>query len=157
MVLTGTDAQTERPCRAPYHSDSSDPFRYTPIPPANSQQPIANSQSPFTSLYGEIRPIPSFLEYPRGKSQISTWASKNSSEVSFDSSEVSFHSSEVLFRAHVEIFSSLRGDFEIPSLEFFRPNPGGTNSSHGYGTTLPDYLPHYIGSLVDTCNPLKVR
>ena len=22
---------------------------------------------------GEIRPIPSFLEYPRGKSQISTW------------------------------------------------------------------------------------
>ena len=67
----------------------------------------------FTYLYGKIRPILSFLEYPRGKSQISTWASKNSSEVSFDSSEVSFHSSEVLFRAHVEDFLFPRGDFEI--------------------------------------------
>ena len=33
----------------------------------------SNLQPPFTYLYGEIRPIPSFLEYPRGKSQISTW------------------------------------------------------------------------------------
>ena len=34
---------------------------------------ISNHQPLFTYLYGEIRPIPSFLEYPRGKSQISTW------------------------------------------------------------------------------------
>ena len=27
----------------------------------------------FTYLYGEIRPISSIIEYPRGKSQISTW------------------------------------------------------------------------------------
>ena len=43
----------------------------------------------------------------------STWASKNSSEVSFDSSEVSFHSSEVLFRAHVEDFLFPPGYFKI--------------------------------------------
>ena len=73
---------------------------------------ISNLQSLFTYLYGEIRPIPYFLEYPRGYFEISTWASKNSSEVSFDSSEVSFHSSEVLFRAHVEDFLFPREDFE---------------------------------------------
>ena len=61
------------------------------------------------------------------------------------------------FRPSLGTVSSLRGDFEIPPLGFFRPNAGGTNSSHEYGTNLPDYLPHYIGSLVDTCNPLKVR
>ena len=33
----------------------------------------SNLQPLFTYLYGEIRPIPSFLEYPRGESQISTW------------------------------------------------------------------------------------
>ena len=33
----------------------------------------SNLYSLFTYLYGEIRPIPSFLEYPRGESQISTW------------------------------------------------------------------------------------
>ena len=70
----------------------------------------------------EIRPIPSFLEYPRGKSQISTWASKNSSEVSFDSSEVSFHSSEVLFRAYVEDFPSPRGNFEISTWKSLFPD-----------------------------------
>ena len=34
---------------------------------------LISNLSTFTYLYGETRPIPSFLEYPRGKSQISTW------------------------------------------------------------------------------------
>ena len=52
----------------------------------------------------------------------STWASKNSSEVSFDSSEVSFHSSEVLFRAHVENFPFPRGHFKIPTWKSLFPD-----------------------------------
>ena len=75
-----------------------------------------------TYLYGEICPIPSFLEYPRGHFLFSTWASKNSSEVSFDSSEVSFDSSEVLFRAHVKNFPFPRGDFEISTWKSLFPD-----------------------------------
>ena len=47
--------------------------------------------------------------------RFSTWARKNSSEVSFHSSEVSFHSSEVLFRVHVEGFYFPRGCFGFPT------------------------------------------
>ena len=83
---------------------------------------ISNLQSPFTYLYREIRPILFFLEYPRGYFSFSTWASKNSFEVSFDSSEVSFHSSEVLFRAHVENFLFPRGHFEISTWKSLFPD-----------------------------------
>ena len=41
--------------------------------PVHPEAPLSNLQSLFTYLYGKIRPIPSFLEYPRGESQISTW------------------------------------------------------------------------------------
>ena len=54
-------------------------------------------------------------------------------------------------RGHIS--KSPRGDLFAPPLGSFRPNADGTNSSHKYGTTLPDYLPYYIRSLVDTGNP----
>ena len=55
----------------------------------------------------------------------------------------------------MENFLFPRGYFKIPTWGFFRPNADGTNSSHKYGTTLPDYLPYYIRSLVDTSNPRR--
>ena len=95
--------------------------RIAPIPPI---VPIHSDTSNFyLHLFtGEIRPIPSFLEYPRGCFLFSTWASKNSSEVSFDSSEVSFHSSEVLFRVHVENFIFPRGYFETSTWKSLFPD-----------------------------------
>ena len=63
-----------------------------------------------------------------------------------------FFSTWRIFFFHVDISKSPRGDLFVPPLGSFRSNADGTNSSHKYGTTLPDYLPYYIRSLVDTGN-----
>ena len=60
----------------------------------------------FTYLYEGIRPIPSFLEYPRGESQISTWMF-----FIFHVGVIHFFRSFISFLRR--IFYSPRGDFEI--------------------------------------------
>ncbi len=85
--------------------------------PANSQRPTANGQqltaNTFTYLYGEIRPIPSFFEYPRGESQISTWIFFifHVGVIHFFRSFISFLRSFISFLRR--IFYSPRGDFKI--------------------------------------------
>ena len=49
-----------------------------------------------------------------------------------------------IFLFHLDISKFLPGDLKIPPWGFFRPNAGGTNSSHEYGTILPSYLLYYI-------------
>jgi len=64
------------------------------------------------------------------------------------------------FRPSVGIISSLRGDFEIPPLGFFRPTRGGRFSSHQYGTaSYADYphrgwLPHGTPHWARTCGSI---
>ena len=48
-------------------------------------------------------------------------------------------------RPSLGIVSSLRGDFEIPPLGFFRPTWGGRFSSHQYGTASHADCPHRGG------------
>ena len=75
-----------------------------------SQQLTANT---FTYLYGEIRPISFFLEYPRGESQISTWIFFifHVGANHFFRSFISFFRSFISFLRR--IFYSPPGDFEI--------------------------------------------
>ena len=54
------------------------------------------------------------LKSPRGKRKFSTWARKNSSDLSYDSSEVSFDSSEEFFLSSEEIAISSGTIWEIP-------------------------------------------
>ena len=76
----------------------------------------------FTYLYGGIRPIPSFLEYPRGKSQISTWIFfiPHVEANHFFRSFISFLRSFISFLGG--IFYSPRGDFEISTWKSLFPD-----------------------------------
>ena len=83
---------------------------------------ISNLQSPFTYLYREIRPIPSFLEYPRGKYQISTWIFflPHVGANHFFRSFISFLRSFISFLRR--IFYSPPGDFEISTWKSVFPD-----------------------------------
>ena len=72
--ITGTDAQTERPYRATYHSDNSDPFRFLQLT-ANSQSPTANPHLHlFTGKFVRFPPFSNIhvenLKSPRGRQKI---------------------------------------------------------------------------------------
>ena len=83
---------------------------------------ISNLQSLITYLYGKTCPILSFLEYPRGESQISTWIFFifHVGVIHFLRSFIWFFRSFISFLRG--IFYSPRGDFEISTWKSLFPD-----------------------------------